>query len=358
VEGVEGEPGAAVAPIVRDGMVGFIDAAGSVAIEPRFDLVTSQTVFSEGVAAAAVGGSWGYVDRTGRLVIEPRFAEAQPFSEGLAFASGSEIGYIDRAGDFVIKWERRPDGRFDSGGAFSEGLAPVQSTILTRVVNPRPGGFPMKATHSWGYIDRSGEVVIPPRFDRAGPFSEGLAAVVLSAASPAKEARCGYIGHDGELFFTLPGRGCQSFSGGRAAVRLWEDVGEEDLPRERWGYVDRAGTMVIEPRFVPGFVGRTEAADWRFSEGLACVLLGDRAGFIDRSGELVIEARFERCKPFSGGLAAVVSGGRWGFIDEAGEMVISPQFDGTHGFVDGLAFVGVEGRFGYIDREGRRVWGF
>jgi hypothetical protein len=29
----------------------------------------------------------------------------------------------------------------------------------------------------WGYIDRSGELVITPRFDSADPFSAGFAAV-------------------------------------------------------------------------------------------------------------------------------------------------------------------------------------
>jgi len=32
----------------------------------------------------------------------------------------------------------------------------------------------------YGYIDRTGHIVIAPRFHQAGPFSEGLAAVETS----------------------------------------------------------------------------------------------------------------------------------------------------------------------------------
>lgn len=39
------------------------------------------------------------------------------------------------------------------------------------------GLFPIKKDGKWGYIDKTGKVVIEPQFDRAAGFSEGLAFV-------------------------------------------------------------------------------------------------------------------------------------------------------------------------------------
>ena len=36
-----------------------------------------------------------------------------------------------------------------------------------------------QAVYKWGYIDKAGTMVIEPQFDRAGSFSEGLAAVKI-----------------------------------------------------------------------------------------------------------------------------------------------------------------------------------
>ncbi|MBB3046634.1 hypothetical protein FHR99_000870 [Litorivivens lipolytica] len=78
-------------------LVGFKDAAGNWAIQPRFTRVRP---FSEGLAAALEYPCrhkqysfsdtpycyWGYIDRTGHWQIPPRFLEAYPFIDGLAIA--------------------------------------------------------------------------------------------------------------------------------------------------------------------------------------------------------------------------------------------------------------------------------
>jgi hypothetical protein len=46
----------------------------------------------------------------------------------------------------------------------------------------------------------------------------------------------------------------------------------------KWGYIDRSGTVVIEPGF-------DEAAE--FLDGLARVKVGGKPGYIDRTGNFV-----------------------------------------------------------------------
>ena len=55
----------------------------------------------------------------------------------------------------------------------------------------------MKIGDKWGYIDKSGKIVIEPQFDDASSFSEGLAAVCLGDYCPLR-GKWGYIDKSGE----------------------------------------------------------------------------------------------------------------------------------------------------------------
>lgn len=121
----------------------------------------------------------------------------------------------------------------------------------------------------------------------------------------------------------------------------------------KWGYMDAAGKIVIEPRFF-----------WaeEFSEGLAAFENEDgKYGYIDETGKVVIEPLFDNWTDFSEGLAAVSVDFHWGYVDKTGKWVIQPQFAGGRLFFDGLASVRVgqgDGeKRGYIDRRGKYVWG-
>ncbi len=149
------------------GYRGFVDRHGGEVIEPRFHLVGD---FRAGLAPAAKSGKWGYIDRTGRWIIEPRFAHAHRFSEGLAAVRvGDQWGFIDRHGESAF--ERRFD-RVDEAG-FQEGRAVV-------------GRYGAESfCEQYGYIDRTGQVVIDMQYGWAEPFCGGRASVWASGAGPA-----------------------------------------------------------------------------------------------------------------------------------------------------------------------------
>ena len=87
--------------------------------------------------------------------------------------------------------------------------------------------YPVKVNGQWGYIDKTGKIVINPQFDSAWDFSEGLA---------------------------------------------WVKVGG------KWGYIDKTGKIVINPQF-------DDAHD--FHDGLALVVVEGLYGYIDRTGHYV-----------------------------------------------------------------------
>ena len=122
-----------------------------------------------------------------------------------------------------------------------------------------PGG-------KWGYADPSGAFIISPKFEKALPFSDGLALISVWN-------KFGYINEKGFPVLKPQYDGARSFSEGLAAVMV------VDLNNERkWGYIDRTGRFIIPPRF-------EEASD--FSGGKATVKMdGDRIT-IDRAGAVL-----------------------------------------------------------------------
>ena len=61
-----------------------------------------------------------------------------------------------------------------------------------------------------------------------------------------------------------------------------------------WGYIDKNGDMVIEPRFHDA---------WDFHEGLAAIKIDWARGYIDKAGNIVIEPQFQYAGPFTDGKA-------------------------------------------------------
>jgi len=149
------------------------------------------------------------------------------------------------------------------------------------------GLFPIEQDGKWGFIDKTGRIVIKPQFDEAVDFSEGLARVKIG---------------------------------------------------DKWGFIDEMGKIVIEPQFVDKFSEETIFLDRSFSEGLAAMNNDSKLGFIDKTGRIVIEPQFVSVWPFSEGLSRVtMDGSTWGFIDKTGKIVIKPQFNGVGDFHEGLA---------------------
>jgi len=263
-------------------------------------------------------------------------------------------GYIDKTGKLVI------EPQFDEvffENYFSEGLTPVQ-------INKK-----------WGYINEKGEVVIEPKFDMAYPFSEGLALVNIdwkpffidkkgdavfevnvgltpsSFVDGLASVETGYIDKSGKLI--IDGLcGGFDFSEGLAAVCV------ETPDGRRSGFIDKTGKMVIEPQFDLTFP---------FSEGLALVKTRDKIGYINKTGRFVIELNpicFKDTDPetfsyidtrFHEGFALIYANYKLGYIDKTGKVVILPQFSHAFPFSEGLAAVEVKGKLSYITKDAELI---
>lgn len=269
-----------------------------------------------------------------------------PVSKWDATARVKRIGFINNAGKLVIDYDKLPSSTA-LVGEFHEGRAAI---YFNREGPPGTPGFNI------GFIDESGNMVIPPRFHQARDFSEGLAYVI------GDEFR-GFIDLQGKPVIKTDNNSTRDFHEGLAAV---------SSESGRWGYVDRSGKLVIQAQY--GF-----ADD--FSEGLAGVVVGEKFGFINQKGEMIIPPRFTprrgqyawsgivATSRFSEGLAPVTTEGQfdkpyksYGYINRKGDFVIPPQFLAAQLFSEGLALVvkvkSVEDgitKVGWIDKSGEWV---
>lgn len=252
-------------------------------------------------------------------------------------------GYVDRAGKLVI------GAKYDHAGPFSDGVAVVSHGLITEVLGQaesvtgntvsipvEPGGM------QWEIIDESGKVVarLTPNLDyRESVFSEGLA--TFPSWVEGRGSVYGYMDKTGKTVIEPRFARALPFRGGLAPACAAPG---------RCGFIDRAGEPVVRPVY-------TEVRP--FSDGLAQVRDAEGlAGYVDGSGELVIPPQFNGSQPgdFNEGLApAAYPGTKFGFIDRLGHFAVRPQFDGAGVFNEGLAPVLAGDRMGYVDREGRFV---
>lgn len=221
-------------------------------------------------------------------------------------------GYLDKTGNVAIK------PKFSYVSLFSEGLAYAES----------------KDTRQRGYINRTGKFILtfdymPNLFP--GDFTEGLAPI-------GKNDKWGFIDKSGAFVIAPEYDGVNSFSEGFASVRK----------NNKYGVINRTGEMVVEPTYEYIFP---------FRNGLALVR-GNHSGFINTKGDLVIDFQklgIEEVGEFSGEYAPVSKDGKDGFINAEGQFVIPPIYTNVTSFREGLAGVSVNGKYGFIDVSGQMV---
>jgi hypothetical protein len=196
----------------------------------------------------------------------------------------------------------------------------------------------------WGFIDRTGQFRIPPRYNGAGRFSDGVAYAWLWKG---EQRRDGIVDETGK-FTELPEVNDYGFIFRDGLARFQTPMGQE----RKYGYMDKTGRVVIPPQF---------SDSGHFSEGLAWVsVLKERKwlyGFIDKTGKMVIEPQFVYPPgDFVDGLSKVMGHTSVGFIDHTGSFRIKVDDDRADDFYsEGLLAIiqGDPPRGVYLGRDGR-----
>lgn len=187
---------------------------------------------------AVKDGKYGFINIKGTFVIPPIFTSAQYFSEGLAAVNVGGRSYIDSS--------------------------------------PQAGQSIHSEKGKWGYIDRTGEMKIPPQFSEARDFHEGLALVAVGDERPSLEE------------FLEKAAPLNPDYSEWELTKAWR----KEYPGMKYGYIDPQGLFKIPPKY--------EGLSSSFKHGIAHVELAgaeldltDKGSFVDSSGNVLDASQVE-----------------------------------------------------------------
>ncbi len=291
-----------------------------------------------------------------------KYDKVYNFSEGLAVVSlNDKYGFINLSGEVVVPLE------YDYVVDCSDGLA----AVFQKESQARENGYNY---YSVGFVDKTGKLVIPLKYSTVSlPFGEsfvfkdGFAAVSWGTTGLTK----GYIDKKGKEVYTY--KSAESFFEGLAVV------GNDD---DKNGVINKKGKLVVPFRY--DYIGY-------FEDGFADVESGGKTGLINSEGKEIIPTQYdfayalskdlivvERGKEkalfdkngkiiaswatyedfgssTSSGLFGAKKNGKWGYLDKSGNEKIPFQFDDCGVFSEELAPVNINGKWGYIDKSGNKV---
>jgi len=170
--------------------------------------------YHEGLISFEENEKYGFKDSLGNVVIKAQFDKVGYFYEGLANVTigakresylssdgdsatmwvGGKMGFIDKTGQYVVK------PKYDFCGSFSNGVAVVEKD------------------EKWGYIDRTGKEIIKLQYDNASDFWD-----VNGFAAVSKDGKWGLIDIKGRIVVPIEHKGAYSTQDGVAIIYPFDE---------------------------------------------------------------------------------------------------------------------------------------
>ncbi len=191
-------------------LLGAINSKGLVTTKPQFENLTriDKTVTAIAVYKDIRNDRSGLVDlATGKIITPANYMlGAYDYDYGLIkFRKDNKKGMMDSTGKEIF---------FDAYDDFSPGFLDNRAWVTKQ--------------GKYGFIDKTGTLVIPTQYDIVNGFSEGLAKVKING-------KCGFINTTGDMVIPLSFTDAGSFESGIAWVK---DETNRTL------YIDRTGKEV------------------------------------------------------------------------------------------------------------------
>lgn len=245
---------------------GYINPKGEWVTKPIYEWAMP---FSEQIAVVEANNKFGLLDTKGKEILPPTYESISPFKEGRAtFVDKEGMGVLNKKGKVLTK------KHYSYVGDYKEGLA----MILT---------YDEGGTQYYGYINKSGNEVIPPTYTEASDFNNGKALVKI------KDDEYALINKKGQVITPI----------NKPFV---------------YGYQD--GTMVYSDK------------------------VGGPQGYLDTKGEVIIPADFVFAEPFRDGVAVVGHSptyrGEEGLIDKIGKWIYEPTYSDIQYLGEGRVALG------------------
>ena len=314
-------------------------------------------------------------------VIPFEYSHVHSFSEGLALVCNDDKwGFIDKTGTLIISCEKYnvptdnhyPFSLFGTG--FREGLAAVSAKV--------------DDSRKYGFIDKSGNEVIPLKYDIVRDFSCGIAIVGIADKNLKTDSygalgcKWGAINKNGDEIIPIgkyKSVGCYGWRdycrdnpgvSGTTSDRMDRKYYEEmtsvfvcsnnnDSPK--YGFADILGNEVVPPIYT---------GVNRFHNGLSSIEVIDhkktgpvitKAAVIDKTGEIVIPFKYQRIDSFYDEITVAHNWNPYEtfFVSKKGNQPFPLKYHGAYAFHEGMAEVysGTDSKYkhGFIDINGQEI---
>lgn len=269
------------------------------------------------------------------------FAKLLTSKELYPIAIDDKVGYIDPSGNIVIPAQYETIVQYievDYKGKKIKSIKfPINAYFSEGLATAREGEYFWFIPLRYHYlmIDVEGKVVFPASEIEVGSFSESFAAF----RKPKKHFQYvydNYFGYFNKKFEEVIGSNYKWAGHFKEGLALVFDG-------KKYGFINRNDSVKIPIQFQDAY---------HFSEGLALASTKNLYGFIDKTGTFVIPEQYTKVWSFSEGLARVYHNKQYFFIDKTGNKTFDKEFEFAGDFSEGLAKVIVNGLYGFIDKSG------
>lgn len=300
-----------LAPIKKNNKWGFINTLGQVKIACSYEDVGG---FSNGLACVKMNGKWGYINPFGKEIVPCKYDNNYAMQKkGYAIVSqNGKFGMLSKSGLLLV------DCQYDKSFYFTEdGYAVVvkngkrgilniegKECVECKFINASSlseGLLCVSDGKLWGFIDYTGQQILPFRFESSRDFSNGIV--------------CAYD-KDGTHIISKDTKTIKSFpkSSWSSDINYLKEDNLYILHGEKDGLVDGKGNTILPMTY--------EDISIFYGNGLIGVKKNDKWGFCDAKGSLKISYNYEDISyHFQNNVIAAKKNGKWGVIDINGNIV-------------------------------------
>jgi len=347
-----------VASVKLDDKWGFIDKNGKEIIPCIYADAWS---FSEDVAKVKLRDKWGFINKAGREIIPCMYDNVHNLRNGLFEVELNEkLGIVDKMGQEITPCKYDSISTFYSGWIEFElngekgiidksgqevSLSKYDSYFLFSDKN----FVKVELNGKVGLMDDNGILIIPcsyedicfTEFDYIDEnlwthhdykaFNEDLARVKLNG-------KWGFVDKTGNLLIKCEYHNAWGFSEGLALVEL----------NGNWFYIDKKGNVVLSDKV--NTVGFKE-----FTNDLAKTEFNGKWGILDKTGKEITPYKYDSIFDFSNGLAEVKLNNKWGLIDNSGNEVVPCKYNEIARLFENFIAVSINNNWGLFDIKGIEI---
>jgi hypothetical protein len=339
------------------------------------NLVIAQTDSTvELFAPARQGGLWGYINQKGDWVIQPEYGYAKSFHENLAevvlyrgdtiincFINKSnkiifelpELNYSIVSEGMLAYLEKGVYGFMDSTG---NKVIPAQFLYCSNFQN----GKAMVTFKSGkaGYINKKKQLILSPRWDTTFNFQGKFA--VVGKRDAQRRFKYGIIDQYANTLVPIQYTIITPLSEDKAFANLGGTYENQTIKGGKWYIVNMAkqSMLALCDTTVNAVIGNYGYL-LRYKNGLTWFPGQYKGqilyGLMNETGDWVVLPKYKLVSNFFEDMASVSLGGRLGFIDSKGRNIIPCIYQSVGAFHNGLTWFKEGKKYGFLNKEGEVV---